>query len=87
MSILEAVEASLADFHPKNQRQFVCYQIAHQLNDTPRLARHLNVGARHPKRVLLEAARLAQRHAAEDGRPAADWYFELLESWGGREET
>jgi hypothetical protein len=50
-----------------------------------RLARHLNVARQHPTRVLLEAARLARKHGVEDGRPAAEWYFELLESWHHKE--
>ena len=85
MSILELVEASLKDFHPKTHRQFVVYSIARQFDDLPRLARYLNVCDAHPKKVLIEAARLAQRHAAEDGRLPAHWFFELLESWRAKE--
>ena len=34
MTILDRVEASLADFRPKNQREFVSLQIARRFDDT-----------------------------------------------------
>jgi hypothetical protein len=85
MPILDTIEQSLRHFHPKTHRQFVIYNIARQFDDLGRLARYLTVGERHPKKVLLEAARLAQRHAAEDGTSPADWFFRLLASWDGKE--
>jgi hypothetical protein len=85
MPILDTIENSLQHFHPKTHRQFVVYNIARRFDDVGRLARYLTVCERHPKKVLLEAARLAQRHATEDGRPPAVWFFDLLDSWSGKE--
>jgi len=76
--ILDRVEQSLADFRPRTQREFVALQIARRFNDTARLARYLLVSPQHPKRELLEAARLAQLEAPSD--PASK-FFELLQQF------
>lgn len=80
MPILERVEASLAEFRPKNQREFVALQIARRFDDVDRLAQYLLVAPQHPKRVLLEAARLAASQAGPTV-PAADRFFQLLEDF------
>jgi hypothetical protein len=84
MLILDAVEASLADFRPKTHRQFVVFNIATRFNDVANLARYLNIAPRHPKRVLMEAARLAE---SKGGAPdqVVGAFFALLTSWEGKE--
>jgi len=84
MTILEKVEAGLQDFHPRNQREFVVLQIARHFKDEENLARYLNVTQEHPKKVLLEAARLALERHQPDGAALPDVFFELLEKF--REE-
>jgi transcriptional regulator with XRE-family HTH domain len=81
MSVLDAVEASLKDFRPKTHRQFVVFHIARRFDDLPNLARYLNVCDQHPKKVLLEAARLAQKNEMEQGGSTPEHFFELLASW------
>ena len=79
--ILHQVEGSLKDFRPRNQREFVALQIAQRLDDRGRLARYLNVSREHPKRELLEAARLATQRAASSHQRPADLFFELLDQF------
>jgi hypothetical protein len=86
MSILDTVEASLKDFRPKTHRQFVAFNIASRFDDLPNLARYLNVCEDHPKKVLLEAARLAEARSARDGVSRVDAFFALLEEWRRRED-
>jgi hypothetical protein len=81
MAILDAVEASLRDFRPKTHRQFVVFSIATRFNDLSNLARYLNASEGHPKRVLLEAARVAERRAQDGGAHAPDVFFGLLADW------
>jgi len=85
MSILETVADSLKDFRPKTHRQFVVFNIARRFNDLSNLAHYLNICDRHPKKVLLEAARLAERHGLQDDGSPAKRFFELLDDWS-REE-
>jgi hypothetical protein len=85
MTILARVEDSLRHFHPKNHRELIVYNIARQFDDLPRLATYLNVCERHPKKVLLEAARLALLRSAGDSRAPGLWFHELLESWDRKE--
>jgi hypothetical protein len=85
MPILDTVEHSLKYFRPKTHRQYVVFSIARRFDDLSNLARYLNLSDAHPKKVLLEAARLADQHALEDGRPAAAWFFDLLEDWRRKE--
>ncbi len=87
MSILGAVEASLKDFRPKTHRQFTVLNIARRFDDLDRLAKYLNVCDRHPKKVLLEAARLAQQQASLEGGRAPDRFFELLSQFASEEAT
>ena len=81
MSILDAVELSLQHFRPKTHRQFVVFNIASRFNDLPNLARYLNNCQDHPKRVLLEAARLAELAAHQDGGSPVERFFDRLAEW------
>lgn len=85
MSILDTVEHSLKHFRPKTHRQFVVFNIARRFDDLSNLARYLNICDTHPKKVLLEAARLAERYALLDGQPPVARFFELLEDWSRKE--
>jgi hypothetical protein len=85
MTILDTVERSLANFRPKSHRQFVAFNIARRFDDLYHLAKYLNICEGHPKKVLLEAARLAERHAAGDAETPRDRFFALLEVWGRKE--
>lgn len=85
-SILDSVEASLQHFRPKSHRQFIVFNIATRFNDLPNLARYLNVCDQHPKRVLLEAARLAEQEAFRTEGSPVEPFFRLLTEWG-REEA
>ena len=81
MSILDAVEVSLRQYRPKTHRQFVIFNIASRFNDLQRLARYLNNCQDHPKRVLLEAARLAELHTHQNGGDAPERFFAQLDEW------
>jgi hypothetical protein len=87
MPILDTVEHSLKTFRPKTHRQFAVFYIARRFNDLSNLARYLNICSLHPKKELLEAARLAEQRCMESGRPPIEPFFELLEEWRRREET
>ena len=76
--ILDRVEDSLIPFRPRNQRQYVALQIARRFQDERRLSRYLNVAEQHPKKVLLEAARLARLRSDVNRTPVADLFFEIL---------
>ena len=81
MSILETVENSLKDFRPKTHRQFVVFNIAQRFDDLADLARYLYVCDAHPKKVLLEAARLAEQQALRDHTSPVEMFFKLLAEW------
>lgn len=83
--IMDTVAEALRDFRPRSQREFVILQIARRFKEDDLLAKYLNAGRDHPKKVLLEAARLAQAKAGETGRPAPAIFFELLSQF--RQET
>jgi hypothetical protein len=85
MPILDTVEHSLREFRPKTHRQFLVFNIARRFDDLPNLAHYLNICDTHPKKVLLEAARLAERYGLQDGRPPAARFFELLDDWSRKE--
>lgn len=76
--ILDRVDESLANFQPKNQREFVALQIARRFNDLHRLGRYLVAAQSHPKRVLLEAARLALLRHELNRTSVSDLFFEVL---------
>ena len=76
-SILDRVDRSLDGFVPRTQREYVALQIARRFHDTHRLARYVMVARDHPKRLMLEAARVA----AERGHAVT--LFEAAEL-GGR---
>lgn len=79
--ILARVDESLRDFRPRNHREFVALQIAQRFKDTDRLARYLNVAREWPKRVLLEAARLAALRHTLNRAPLPALFFELLDEF------
>ena len=85
MPILDTVENSLKNFRPKTHRQFIVFSIASRFDDLGRLARYLNICDAHPKKVLIEAARLAEQHALTTGDSPAAKFFALLEDWSGKE--
>lgn len=78
MSILDKVEASLEDFRPRNQREFVALQLARRFNDLPHLARYLIAAQKHPKRVLFEAAQIARTRHELNRAPICELFFEVL---------
>ncbi len=86
MPILETVEKGLKDFRPKTHRQFVVFNIAQRFGDLANLARYLNVCDGHPKKVLLEAARLAEQHALRDETSPVEVFFRLLAEWRREED-
>lgn len=86
MPIFDAVEAGLKDFRPKTHQQFVVFNIATRFNDVPSLARYLNV-CDHPKKVLLQAARLAEQQTLADGTSPVEPFFRLLDEWRRKEAT
>lgn len=77
-SILDRVDAALQHFRPRSQREFVALQIARRFHDTERLARYLLVASTHPKKLMLEAARLATTRHQLNRAPLGDLYFELI---------
>lgn len=78
MSILEQVEASLADFQPRNQREFVALQIAKRFDDLQRLPRYLLVAQHHPKQILLDAAQTAMLRHELNRTPTSELFFQVL---------
>lgn len=88
MTILDRVEESLKDFRPKTNRQFVAYNIASRFQDLRNLARYLNLCDRYPKRVMLEAAKLAEDEAKRDSQiNRIERFFELLAKLDGEERS
>src|SRR5687767_9037801 len=80
-NVLDAVERSLQDFQPRNQREFVALQIARRFHDTHRLGRYVLVAKDHPKRMLLEAARLAVLRHELNRTPLPELFFEILQGF------
>ena len=80
-SILERVDRSLEGFVPRTQREYVALQIARRFHDTHRLGRYVVVARDHPKRLMLEAARVAQLRHALNRTPLGDLFFEVLEEF------
>ena len=85
--ILDTVDRSLRDFRPRTQRELVALQIARRFHDTHRLARYVLVAQDHPKRVLLEAARLAILRHELNRTPVPDLFFEILASFDKAEAS
>jgi hypothetical protein len=77
-TLLDQVDRSLANFRPKNGREYVALQIARRFHDTHRLGRYLLAAQQHPKRVLLEAARQAILRQELNRTSAGDLFFEVL---------
>jgi len=65
----------------------VAFNIASRFDDLAHLARYLNVCDAHPKKELLEAARLAEQRAPHDQVPRIEAFFTLLEDWQKREDA
>jgi G3E family GTPase len=76
--VLDRVEASLQDFKPRSQREFVALQIARRFHDIRRLARYLNIARDHPKRLMLEAARRATLRHELNRSSLGDLFFEVI---------
>ena len=85
--ILDRVENSLQEFRPRNQREFVALQIARRFQDAQHLARYLNVARSHPKKVLLEAARLAVLRRDLNRTSLPDLFFEVLAEFDREERS
>jgi hypothetical protein len=85
-SILRRVAGSLAAFRPRTQREFVALQIARRFQDTHRLGRYVLVARDHPKRIMLEAARVAMLRHNLNRASLGDLFFEVLTEFdqGGR---
>jgi hypothetical protein len=78
MNILENLQGSLSGFRPKNSQEFVAFQLARRFDDLQRLPRYLLAAHRHPKAVLLNAAKTAQLRYQLNRTPMADLFFEIL---------
>jgi hypothetical protein len=76
--ILDRVSQTLDDFRPRSGREYVALQIARRFNDTHRLAKYLLVAKDHPKRLMLEAARVALLRRDLNRAPTGDLFFEVL---------
>ena len=76
--ILDRVDRSLEGFTPRTQREYVALQIARRFQDMHRLARYVVVAREHPKRLLLEAARVALLRHNLNRSPLGDLFFEML---------
>lgn len=88
MSILETVEQSLADFHPRNNREFVALGLAKRFDDLRRLPRYLLAAERHSKHVLFDAARTARLRHQLNRASISDLFFEVLaEKEKGEQQT
>jgi hypothetical protein len=83
--ILERVDSSLASFRPRNQREFVALQIARRFHDTRRLARYVLAAQGHPKRLMLEAARVALLRRNLNRTSLGDLFFEVLNEYDQEE--
>ncbi|MGH9657949.1 MAG: hypothetical protein ACRD96_05355 [Bryobacteraceae bacterium] len=78
MTILERIDASLADFRPRNQREFVALQLARRFNDLPNLAKYLIAAKQHTKRDMLQAAKDAKLRHELNRAPISQLFFEIL---------
>jgi len=78
MDILDAVEATLADFHPRTPSEFAALQIARRFHDLRRLPRYVLAAKQFSKHALLDAARTAVLRHELNRTPAADLFFEIL---------
>jgi hypothetical protein len=76
--VLDRVDAALSSFQPRTQREFVALQISRKFNDTHRLGRYILVASTHPKKLMLEAARLATMRHELNRAPLGDLFFELI---------
>ena len=76
--ILNQVEASLAEFRPRTQRELVALQIAKRFNDVERLAKYIIAAQLYSKKTLLEAAQQATKRSEETGEAVTAILFEVL---------
>lgn len=72
------MEASLRDFRPTNEREFVALQLARRFDDLPHLPRYLIAAKQHSKRVLLEAAKTARLRHTLNRASLPELFFEVL---------
>jgi hypothetical protein len=79
--ILDRVDDTLKSFRPRTQREFVALQIARRFHDTHRLARYVLVAKDHPKRLMLEAARVAMLRHDLNRTPLGDLFFQVLDEF------
>jgi hypothetical protein len=86
-SVLDRVDRAVTDFVPRSQREFVALQIARRFQDTHRLARYVLVARDHPKKIMLEAARVAWMRHELNRAPAGDLFFEVLAEFDGGGQT
>jgi hypothetical protein len=85
--ILDRVSGVLEDFVPRTQREYVALQIARRFHDIHRLGRYIVVARDHPKRIMIEAARVASLRHELNRTPIGDLFFEVLAEFdegGGR---
>ena len=78
MSILDRVEASVANFRPGTPSEFVALQLARRFDDLHRLPRYIAAARRHPKQTLLDAAKTAILRHELNRAPTAELFFEAL---------
>jgi hypothetical protein len=78
MSILDRIEASVANFRPSTPAEFVCLQLAKRFDDLHRLPRYIAAARSHSKQSLLDAAKTAMLRHELNRAPTADLFFEAL---------
>jgi hypothetical protein len=84
--ILDRIEASLANFRPHTQTEFVALQLARRFDDLHRLPRYLAVAKTSTKASMLDAARTALLRHSLNRAPTSDLFFEALnEQIAGKE--
>ena len=83
--VLDKVGGALQSFRPRNQREFVAMQIARRFSDTHRLARYILAAKDHPKRLMMEAARVALMRHELNRASLGDLFFEVLAEFDEQE--
>lgn len=78
MNILGQIDASLADFRPRNAREFVALQLARRFKDVQSLPKYLVAAKRFSKRTLLDAAQQARTQHELNRAPIAELFFGIL---------
>ena len=78
MTILDQIEAAVADFRPATPAEFVCLQLARRFDDLHRLPRYIAAAGSHSKQSLLDAAKTAMLRHELNRAPTAELFFEAL---------